>query len=736
MKALMSLALLTVLAAPVTAQGWIEPPLALRCLDCAVVRTRTTVSVHVTGRIARVQVDEWFQNRGAPLAQGDYLYPLPGEAVFSNFSLYQGDQEMTGETMDASQARSIYEEIVRKKRDPALIELVGHGLVRARVFPIAAGETRKISLRYTQVLGRAGDAMQFRYTAGRVSDGSWQTHPGVEVTRPVERAPFSLELVADSALNYRDPFSPTHELNVSRAQGRITVRPRGDVSGDLALFLPLARGLVGLTAAMHRPSGEDGYFMLTLSPGHTRGEHEPRDITAVVDISGSMSGTKIVQARTALRQLLSSLNRADRFRLISFNGSVMSYRPDWTTATAGEVGEAQHWVDGLNADGGTNISGALTEAFRAASPAERLPIVVFLTDGMPSVGEQNPERIASLAEATRGRARVFAFGVGFDVNTYLLDRLTAAARGGTQYVQAEGEVESALGNLITKISEPVLTDLAIAGSPARFSEVYPAQLPDLFAGEELVVFGRYAPGADRTGPLTITGRRNGRTEQFSVDVTFPRAERANDFIPRLWASRKVGVLTRTIKLEGPNPRIEQEIRETALRYGILSEYTSYLVQEPVMATQNGPRDRVLPAAAPARSGQGAVQGATEDSRLRAAKSMAALDEAMSVTAERKRKEGDANNQVVQVAGRLFQKTEHGWTDGARHDTSIRTVEIEPYSAAYFQVLEALPELKAYLSRLDTLELSGVRVRLGFKAGGARTISAADLATLVADYRGR
>ena len=726
MKTLIGTTFLALLTIPLAAQGWIEPQPAIRCGDCAVTRTRTNVSVHVTGHIARVQVDEWFLNRGAPLAQGDYLYPLPGEAVFSNFSLYQGDQEMTGETMDASQARSIYEEIVRKKRDPALIELVGHGLVRARVFPIATGETRKITLRYTQVLNRAGDAMQFRYSAGRASDGSWQPRPGVEVTRAPERAPFTFELIADSASLYRDPFSPTHDLDTRREDGRLTVRPRGDVTGDLTLFLPLARGLVGISAAMHRPSSEDGYFMLTLSPSHSNAAYEPRDITAVVDVSGSMSGTKITQARAALHQLLNSLNREDRFRLISFNGTVMSYRPDWTPATASEVSDAQHWVDALNADGGTNISAALTEAFRTSTPDDRLPIVLFLTDGVPSVGEQNPERIASQAESNRGRARVFAFGVGYDVNTYLLDRLTAAARGSTTYVQADGEVESALGGLITKISEPVLTDLAIADAPARFSEVYPAQLPDLFAGEELVIFGRYAGGVDRTGPVTITGRRNGRTERFNVDVTFPNAERGNDFIPKLWASRKVGALTRTIKLEGSNPAIEREIRETALRYGILSEYTSYLVQEPVITAQNG---AVPPAAPMPTTGQGAVQRALEDATLRAAKSTAALDAAMEA-----RPQPTAAADVVQAGTRLFKRTERGWTDLVRRD-GLRTIEIDPYSAAYFQVLEALPELKPFVTRFDLVDVGGVRVRVKFGNTGLSTLGPAELARLVADFRG-
>ena len=276
-------------------------------------------------------------------------------------------------------------------------------------------------------------------------------------------------------------------------------------------------------------------------------------------------------------------------------------------------------MEQLTADGGTNIEAALREAFQASSPDSRLPIVLFVTDGIPSVGEQNPERIAAQAEQARGRSRIFAFGVGYDVNTYLLDRLTAAGRGATQYVQTDGEVETALGSLITKISTPVLTDLQLADAPASLRDIYPTQLPDLFAGEELVIFGRYGSTDARHGPLVITGRRNGVTERFSVNAAFPSNDQGNDFIPRLWASRKVGVLTRTMRLEGSTPALEREIRETAMRYGILSEFTSYLVQEPVVAVnQNLRRDRPfpgsVPSSAPAQaSGQGAVRMAERSS---------------------------------------------------------------------------------------------------------------------------
>src|SRR4029077_19143982 len=147
-------------------QGWIEPIRPLPMPRGSVTKIRSAVQVVVTGRVARVSVEEWFRNDGALLDEASYLYPLPGEATFSDFSLWQGDRELKGEPMDAGQARSIYEEIERRKRDPALIELAGHGLLRARVFPIGPGETPKTSLRCTQWPYRVAGARRLRSTAG------------------------------------------------------------------------------------------------------------------------------------------------------------------------------------------------------------------------------------------------------------------------------------------------------------------------------------------------------------------------------------------------------------------------------------------------------------------------------------------------------------------------------------------------------------------------------------------
>jgi len=472
-------ALLGTFTSVLSAQGWIDPVRPVPQNPTGPVeRLRSAVQVSISGRVARVSVEEWFRNNGPTLNEGMYHFPLPGEAVFSSYSLWQGDQELRGEAMDATQARSIYEAIVRQKRDPALIELAGQGLIRARVFSIAPGETRKITLKYTQLLDRAGDAWRFRY----LGDKNRQS------------APRSFRLEVDSAARFGDPYSPTHRVQVSRRDNRLEITlGESGAGGDFELLLPLARGLVGLSLVPHHPVGEDGYFMLLLAPGAAADAPAlRRDLVAVIDISGSMSGEKIQQAKSALIQLLGSLREGDRFRLVAFSGGVRRYAQEWTGVSAETRRDAENWIRSLDAEGGTNIAGALAEAFAQAPAEQSLGVVVFLTDGQASTGETDPERIAESAEQGRGKFRVFSFGVGDDVNTYLLDRLTERARGTTEYIRPGENIERAVGALAAKVASPVLTDVTIAASSGiEVYDLQPGSLPDLFAGDEMVVLGRY-----------------------------------------------------------------------------------------------------------------------------------------------------------------------------------------------------------------------------------------------------
>jgi Ca-activated chloride channel family protein len=689
-------------------------------------RLRSAVQVSVSGRVARVTVEEWFRNNGPALDEGVYHFPLPGEAVFSSYSLWQGDQELRGEAMDAAQARQIYETIVRQKRDPALIELVGQGLIRARVFPIGPGETRKITLKYTQLLDRAGDAWRFRYLGDRGR----------------QNAPRSFRLEVDSAARFGEPYSPTHQVRVARDRERLEVVLGNEASsGDFELLLPLARGLVGLSLVTDHPAGEDGYFMLLLAPGAgAEAAALRRDLVAVIDISGSMSGEKIAQAKTALTELLGALRDQDRFRVVAFAGGVRRYAAEWTTATPENRRDAAAWIRSLEPEGGTNIAGALAEAFAVAPAEQALGVVVFLTDGQPTAGDTDPERIAESAERNRGRFRVFSFGIGYDVNTFLLDRLTERARGTTEYIQPGGDIERSVGALAAKVASPVLTDLAIGASPGvEVYDVQPESLPDLFAGDEMVLFGRYrgagSAGGERS--LTVRGRRNGREEQFQTAL----ADREGDarYIEQLWAARKAGALSREIRLRGQTPEMMNALKQLALRYGILTEYTAYLVQEPNVVVRQRVEDRLMraPEAAPApreQAGAGAISRSDKEKGMAAATTLSSV--VVSVDAaelDEMRRARSGVKPTQRVGGRLFIWRDSTWTD-LGHGDSLRVVSVAPYSDAYFALLRAMPEL-AQAAALDPAVLvAGRRASIKIGAGGKTAWRPGELDALVRDFR--
>jgi Ca-activated chloride channel family protein len=719
-------ALLGTFTSVLSAQGWIDPVRPVPQNPTGPVeRLRSAVQVSISGRVARVTVEEWFRNNGPTLNEGMYHFPLPGEAVFSSYSLWQGDQELRGEAMDATQARSIYEAIVRQKRDPALIELAGQGLIRARVFPIAPGETRKITLKYTQLLDRAGDAWRFRYLGDKNR----------------QRAPRSFRLEADSAARFGDPYSPTHQVQVSRRDNRLEITlGENAAGGDFELLLPLARGLVGLSLVPHHPVGEDGYFMLLLAPGAAADAAAlRRDLVAVIDISGSMSGEKIQQAKSALIQLLGSLREGDRFRLVAFSGGVRRYAQEWTGVSAATRRDAESWIRSLDAEGGTNIAGALAEAFAQAPAEQSLGVVVFLTDGQASTGETDPERIAESAEQGRGKFRVFSFGVGDDVNTYLLDRLTERARGTTEYIRPGENIERAVGALAAKVASPVLTDVTIAASSGiEVYDLQPGSLPDLFAGDEMVVLGRYrgASGGEQT--VTVRGRRNGRQEEFNT--TFGDRENADArYIEQLWAARKAGALSREIRLHGQTRETLDALKQLALRYGILTEYTSYLVQEPNVAMRQREADSIMGRQAAAPTNQA---GAAAVGRAAQEKSMAdavRLD-AVVVTAQRGsefdeiRRARSGINPTQRVGGRLFIMRDSIWTD-LGHGDSLHVVSIAPYSEAYFAVLKALPDLRDVAALEPGVLVAGRRVSIKIGTGGKTTLNPGELERLVREFRG-
>lgn len=736
---LVAAALAASVTVPLSAQGWIDverrPNLTLPATS--VLRVSSQVRVQIEGRVARVEVEEQFRNSGSGIAEGTYLYPMPGEAVFTDFSLWMGEQEVRGEMMRAEQARGIYEEIVRRLKDPALLTLEGHGLIRARVFPIQPGETRKVVLRYTQMLDRSGDALRLRYAIGSRDRGR-DRGQGDEIAGQF-RDQFSLRVTLPETADLGTPYSPTHQLTTRRMGERLVVSLDPEASGDVELFIPLRRGLVGTSLVTHAPGSEPGFFMLLLAPpGREEASVIPRDLSLVVDVSGSMSGDKIEQARAAILQTLGTLQATDRFRLVAFSSAVRNFRPGFVPATAENLSAARRFAQNLSANGGTNIEAALNAVLTETAAAERLSIIIFLTDGIPSVGEQAPDRIAEAAGSRIGQNRIFTVGVGHDVNTYLLDRLAREGRGSAAYVAPDADVEVAVGSLAAKIQHPALVNLRIVGSPVQLVQSFPATLPDLFYGEELVIFGRYR--GTGTGNVVVEGERNGRRERFTARAVFPLSEDGNEFIPKLWASRRIGELTRQIRIEGATPGLIEQVRDLGLRYGILTEYTSYLVLEPGMGGDRPMREEAragagAPVAAAPRlqTGANAFAAADASAKMSSAGTVAESDQ----LAERRMRDlGNAGSQPLRRAGsKMFRLVGSVWTDVAHRD-SLAVMDVAPFSDAYFALVRALPELSQYLTVGDEILVAGHRGSIRISAGGRTQWPSGQLERVVQLYRGR
>jgi len=446
-----------------------------------------------------------------------------------------------------------------------------------------------------------------------------------------------------------------------------------------------------------------------------------------------MSGDKIAQAKSALTQLLGSLREGDRFRLVAFSGGVRRYAQGWTAVSTQGRRDASAWIQSLEAEGGTNIAGALSEAFAEPPAEEALGVVVFLTDGQASTGDTDPEHIVERAEQGRGRFRVFSFGIGDDVNTYLLDRLTERARGTTEYIRPGENIERAVGSLAAKIASPVLTDVAIsATSGVELYDVQPGSLPDLFAGDEMVVLGRYRGLGSREWSVAVHGKRNGRQEEFTTTV----GDRENDdarYVEQLWAARKAGALSREIRLHGQTRELMDALKQLALRYGILTEYTSYLVQEPNVVARRAFEDRLMRAPAPAPANQTGATSVDQSARERV------MLEAVVVTSVDAAARGNPRalsgiNPTQRVGGRLFILRDSTWTD-LGHGDSLNVVTVAPYSDAYFALLHAMPDLTPATGLGPSVLVAGRHASIKIESGGKTHWQAGELERLVRAFRG-
>jgi Ca-activated chloride channel family protein len=669
-------------AAPAQADGIIipEPPLPLPRPEPVWLTIRYhRVSVSIEDQVATTRIDQVFVNEHDWQAEGTYVFPLPQGATVSEFVMWVDGQPVEAEILEADRARAIYEDIVRRHRDPALLEYVGRDAVQARIFPIPPGGERRIQLEYTQILPLENGLVRYAYPLDTERFSA----------RPLEDCSIRVEI--RSADPIRAVYSPTHQDRVfveRDGEYRTTVSyEETDVlpDKDFEVVYTVSQEDVGLNLLTYRESPDDGFFLLLVAPSVEvrEGQVQPRDVFLVLDTSGSMDGEKIRQAKDALAYVLEHLNPEDRFNVIAFSSGLSTYAGQLRPVS--EADEAIDWVRRLEAVGGTDINRALLEALDQAD-RERPTVLIFLTDGQPTEGVTEVDQILANVESSAGRnVRLFPFGVGDDVNVVLLDALATQNRGATGYVRPDERIDEEVSAFYAKVSMPVLTDISLDFEDVVVEDTYPYPLPDLFAGTQLILVGRYRD----SGPtrITLSGEVEREQREFVYEGTF-RAEGGDDFIPRLWAARKIGYLLTEIRLHGEQEEWVDAVIDLSVRYGIITPYTSFLIEEDLW-TEAGREDAVeefLALPAPPAAGAPAVEMAEEEAGLRGAEAVSedTLPE-------------EAAQSLRHVGTKTFFLRDGVWTDSAFDAETMTPIQVGFGSEAYFDLLASRPEWGEYMS---------------------------------------
>lgn len=655
------------------------------------------IDTRIQSQVATTHLEQVFRNDTDATLEGTYLFPIPESASIVEFAIWDGDRRLVGEVRSREEARRIYDEIVRRQRDPGLLEYAGKDLFQASIFPIPPRSDKKLELTYTQVLKAESGTVAYRYPLGT---GRQSTQIGSVSGR--------IELESKEPL--RNIYSPSHAIEVKRNGERRSVvsfeSQAAKEQQDFQLFYTRSDEDFGVTLLTHRDAGKDGYFLLMISPKDEWSEQEytAKDIVFVLDTSGSMAEAgKMEKARAALIYGIRILRPQDRFNVVSFAGEERLMETKLIQADDQGRKRGEGFVQSLRPVGGTNINQALLVGMRQFEQNSRPRILIFMTDGLPTVGETNPTRIVDNARGARIQGlRVFTFGVGYDVNTALLDKLAAENGGAADYIEPQEDLEVKVSNFFAKVNYPVLSDLRLDMAGVQTDLVYPRDLPDLFRGSQLTLIGRYSNPIDMDYVrLQLSGKASGATRNYLYNnLRFPLRSESNDFLPRLWATRRVGWLMEQVRTNGEQRELRDEIVDLGTRYGIVTPYTSYLALENNFQMQDVTRP-ATPGGIMGRRSANSPAPPPKAGEARATTGLAAvqLSKRAREQKEAERFDRDSLSSAVRtVGGKTFYLREDVWTDAEfKPEARLQETTIKFGSEEYFALLKQKPQLADFFA---------------------------------------
>ena len=677
------------------------------------------VDIKIDNQYVKTAIDQVFLNHYHRDLEGTFIFPIPEGASITKFSMFAGGEELKGEVLDKDEAKKIYEEIVRKKKDPAILEWFGDGMFRARVYPIPANGETRIKLDYSELLKPSSELFEYRYTLATEKFSR----------DPLETVRITVDLNSD--LPIKNVFSPTHNVNVKKIdehKAEVTyIEENTRPNKDFVLYYTVSKKDFGFNLLTYQDEKEGGFFLGLVSPKVEipRGKEIKKIVLFILDTSGSMSGEKIKQAKGALRFCLNNLNEDDRFNIIDFDDRITLFKDELIHATPDNVDQGKSFVDDLAAEGGTNINEAMLSGLKQLEGEKRLTFIIFLTDGLPTVGETDIRNILkNIKEKNEKLAKIFVFGVGYDVNTHLLDRLSDENSGTSDYVSPDEDIEVKVSSFYKKISNPVLADIDLEFKGIETSQIYPQRLPDIFEGTQLVVVGRFE--GEGEAEVNLSGYVDDEKEGYLYQVEFEKQNVKNSFIPKVWATRRVGYLIDQIRLYGENKELVDEIIKLSKKYGIINEYTSFLVRADYRLAHEDLRDeaeRIILSETRKDVGRGAVY---QSKSLKALQAPSAVPPGQYFDSE-----GNVVKvtDVITLGNKTFYNKEGLWVD-SEYDVKLETIKIEKFSPAYFKILRTIPEVGKFMSLGD--EVIFVLKNLAFQIGeeGQSDLSDSELQKLL------
>lgn len=575
------------------------------------------VDVRITDTLATTEMKLTVENHGSSITQAQLILPVPAGATIRTFGIDGIGDEPTAQLLPREEATRRYHEIVRSMTDPGLLEFVGHALIQSSVFPVNPGEQRTMTIVYEQSLDAHRGRVEYvlpRSASLASSVVDWE-----------------IDIEVESSADMGPVFSPSHPIvtkPVTDRHMRVGV-PVLSEPGPFRMYAVLGSGDEA-TALLYPDADEDGsgYFMFVAdAPEIDKGDEQiRREVTIVIDRSGSMGGEKIQQARESAKQIVHGMAMGEFVRIIDYAGEVRSFSDTPTELTEKSVEQIIAYIDNIQSRGGTNLHGALVEALSAEATPGTLPMVLFLTDGLPTVGVRDEASIRKAAEEHNDAGRrVFTFGVGYDVNAPLLDAIAMETRAESTFVLPSEDVEIKVGQVFDKLDGPVMIDPVFGtrysgqiSTTPQLLMIEPRELGDLFSGSRVVVLGRYQNLLDEPAQMWVApGDVPDPEGMILAEYRHGEASQSNAFVARLWAQQRINSLINEIRMASadgstPDQELVDEIVRLSLEHGIMSEYTAFLADESMglevasAPASRGEAMRQLNTGNAKRSGQGGV----------------------------------------------------------------------------------------------------------------------------------